>query len=179
MLMRFARLAATLIGGGAFAIAVSAAAPTFWQTATEADFLKGEVEHLAIDPFGRLTLGPMATSVYEASAPFLWATATLPDGTVYVGSGNEGQVFQIDANGRGRVFFDSDELEVHAIAPVPGGGLYVATSPNGKIYKLDASGKSAVFYDPPDPYIWSLAVDRAGTVFAGTGDKGTIYRIAP
>ena len=179
MLTRFARLAATLVGGGALVAAVSAAAPTFWQTATEADFLKGEVEHLAIDPFGRLTLGPMATSVYEASAPFLWATATLPDGTVYVGSGNEGQVFQIDANGRGRVFFDSDELEVHAIAPVPGGGLYVATSPNGKIYKLDASGKSAVFYDPPDPYIWSLAVDRAGTVFAGTGDKGTIYRIAP
>jgi len=179
MLTRFARLAATLVGGGALVAAVSAAAPTFWQTATEADFLKGEVEHLALDPFGRLTLGPMATSIYEASAPFLWATATLPDGTVYVGSGNEGQVFQIDATGRGRVFFDSDELEVHAIAPVPGGGLYVATSPNGKIYKLDASGKGALFYDPPDPYIWSLAVDRAGTVFAGTGDKGTIYRIAP
>ena len=179
MLMRFARLAATLIGGGAFAIAVSAAAPTFWQTATEADFLKGDVEHLAIDPFGRLMLGPMATPVYEASAPFLWATATTADGSVYVGSGNEGQVYQIDASGRGRVFFDSDELEVHALAAVPGGGLYVATSPNGKIYKVDQSGKGAVFYDPPDAYIWSLAIDRAGALFAGTGDKGTIYKITP
>src|SRR5688572_25157055 len=121
MLTRFARLAATLFGCGALAAAVSAASPTFWQTATEADFLRGEVEHLAIDPFGRLTLGPMTTSVYEASAPFLWATATTPDGSVYVGSGNEGQVYHIDANGRGRVFFDSDELEVHAIAPAPGG----------------------------------------------------------
>ena len=158
MLMRFARLAATLIGGGAFAIAVSAAAPTFWQTATEADFLKGDVEHLAIDPFGRLMLGPMATPVYEASAPFLWATATTADGSVYVGSGNEGQVYQIDASGRGRVFFDSDELEVHALAAVPGGGLYVATSPNGKIYKVDAAGKAATFYDPPDAYIWTLSL---------------------
>src|SRR6185436_13126669 len=171
MLTRSTRLAATLIGCAVVAAAVGAASPTFWQTATEADFLKGEVEQLAIDPFGRLTLGPMATPVYEASAPFLWATATTADGSVYVGSGNEGQVYQIDANGRGRVFFDSDELEVHALAPVPGGGLYVATSPNGTIYKVDQAGKGAVFYDPPDAYIWSLAVDRAGALFAGTGDK--------
>jgi outer membrane protein assembly factor BamB len=176
MLMRSARL---LLGCAAVAVAVGASSPSFWQTATEADFLRGEVENLAIDPFGRLTLGPTASPVYEASAPFLWATVTAPDGTIYVGSGNEGQVYAIDAGGRGRVFFDSDELEVHALALVPGGGLYVATSPNGRIYKVDASGKPAVFFDPPDGYIWSLAVDRAGTVYAGTGDKGTIYKIGP
>jgi hypothetical protein len=179
MFTRSIRVAATLLGCAAVAVAAGAAAPSFWQTATEADFLRGDVENLAIDPFGRLTLGPTATTVYEGSAPFLWATATAPDGTLYVGTGNEGQVYQIDANGRGRVFFDSDELEVHALAVVPGGGLYVATSPNGKIYKVDASGKAATFFDPPDAYIWSLAVDRSGTVFAGTGDKGTIYKIAP
>jgi len=179
MLTRWTRLAATLIGCAAAAVAVGAASATFWQTATEADFLRGEVENLAIDPFGRLTLGPSAAPVYEASAPFLWAAATAPDGTLYVGSGNEGQVFKIDANGRGQVFFDSDELEVHALAAAPGGGVYVATSPNGKIYKVDATGKATTFYDPPDAYIWSLAVDRTGTVFAGTGDKGTIYKITP
>jgi sugar lactone lactonase YvrE len=179
MLTRSPRLAATVIGCAAVAVLAGGATPTFWQTATEADFLRGEVENLAIDAFGRLTLGPTASTVYEASAPFLWATVTAPDGTLYVGSGNEGQVYKIDANGRGQVFFDSDELEVHAMAPAPGGGLYVATSPNGKIYKIDASGRATTFYDPPDAYIWSLAVDRSGTVFAGTGDKGTIYRITP
>jgi sugar lactone lactonase YvrE len=179
MFTRSIHLAATLIGCAAVAVAVGAASPSFWQTATEADFLRGEVENLAIDPFGRLTLGPTASPLYEASAPFLWATASTPDGTIYVGSGNEGQVYQIDPSGRGRVFFDSDELEVHALAPVPGGGLYVATSPNGKIYKLDSAGKAATFFDPPDAYIWSLAVDRAGVVYAATGDKGTIYKITP
>jgi hypothetical protein len=179
MFTRRTRLAATLLGCAAVAVAVGAAAPTFWQTATEADFMRGEVENLAIDSFGRLTLGPSATPLYEASAPFLWATATAPDGTLYVGSGNEGQVYQIDASGRGRVFFDSDELEVHALAVAPGGGVYVATSPNGKIYRVDASGKATTFFDPPDAYVWSLAVDRTGTVFAGTGDKGAIYKITP
>ena len=179
LLTRSIRFAATLLGCAAVAAAVGAAAPSFWQTATEADFLRGEVENLAIDPFGRLTLGPSTSPIYDASAPFLWAAAATPDGALYVGSGNEGQVYQIDANGRGRVFFDSDELEVHALAPVAGGGLYVATSPNGKIYKVDAAGKAATFFDPPDAYIWSLAVDRAGIVYAGTGDKGTIYKITP
>jgi hypothetical protein len=159
--------------------ALHAALPTVWQVSTEADFLRGEVENLSIDSYGRLTLGPTSMPVYDSSAPFLWTVVTLPDGSVYAGSGNEGRVFRVDASGKGGVFFDSEELEVHAIVPAPGGGLYVGTSPQGKIYKVDSSGKGTVFFDPEDRYIWSLAVDRSGTVFAGTGDKGVIYKITP
>lgn len=156
-----------------------AALPTFWQVSTEAEFLQGEVENLSIDSYGRLTLGPATTTVYESSAPFLWTLATAPDGSVFVGTGNEGQVFRVDPAGKGAVFFDAEELEVHAIALAPGGGIYAATSPDGKIYKVNAAGSGTVFFDPPDRYIWSLAVDQAGNVFAGTGDKGLIYKIGP
>jgi sugar lactone lactonase YvrE len=156
-----------------------AALPTFWQVSTEAEFLRGEVENLSIDSYGRLTLGPTSTPLYESNAPFLWTVVAAPDGAVYAGSGNEGQVYRIDASGKGGLFFDTEELEVHAIAPAPGGGIFVATSPNGRIYKVDPSGKGAVFFDPADRYIWSLAVDRAGNVFAATGDKGIIYKITP
>jgi sugar lactone lactonase YvrE len=156
-----------------------AALPTFWQVSTEGELLRGEVENLAIDSFGRLTLGPISSTVYDASAPFLWTVVNGPDGSLYAGSGNEGQVYRIDSSGRGTVFFDTDELEVHAIAAAPGGGVYVGTSPDGKIYKVDASGKGGVFFDPGDRYIWSLAVDRSGNVFAATGDKGVIYKITP
>ena len=156
-----------------------AALPTFWQVSTESELLRGEVENLAIDSFGRLTLGPTSATVYDSSAPFLWTVVNAPDGSLYAGSGNEGQVYRIDSSGRGTVFFDTDELEVHAIALAPGGGVYIGTSPDGKIYKVDASGKGAVFFDPADRYIWSLAVDRSGNVFAATGDKGVIYKITP
>jgi len=159
--------------------AVHAALPTFWQVSTEADFLRGDVENLAIDSFGRLMLGPTSTSIYDSSAPFLWTVVTGPDGSIYTGSGNEGVVYKVDPSGRGSTFFDAEELEVHALALVPGGGLYVGTSPDGKIYKVDPSGKSTVFFDPGDRYIWSLLVDRAGNVFAATGDKGVIYKITP
>jgi hypothetical protein len=156
-----------------------AALPTFWQVSTEAEFLRGEVENLSIDTYGRLTLGPTSTPLYESNAPFLWTVITAPDGSVYAGSGNEGQVFRIDSSGKGALFFDSEELEVHAIAAAPGGGIFVGTAPNGKIYKIDPAGKSTVFFDPPDRYIWSLAIDRDGNVFAATGDKGVIYKISP
>jgi hypothetical protein len=156
-----------------------AALPTFWQVSNENEFLQGEVENLSIDAYGRLTLGPASSVVHESSAPFLWTLVGAPDGSFFVGSGNEGQVHRVDANGTSAVFFDADELEVHAIALAPGGGIYAATSPDGKIYKVDGPGKSTVFFDPPDKYIWSLLVDAAGNVFAGTGDKGVIYKIAP
>ena len=98
---------------------------------------------------------------------------------MFVGTGNEGKVFRVDQQGKGTVFFDAPELEVHALAAAPNGGLYVATSPDGRIYKVDRDGKETVFFDPDDKYIWSLAVDSKGTVFAGTGEKGVIYKIAP
>ena len=179
MLQRFTHVLAATIVVCVAATAVHAALPTFWQVSTEAEFLQGEVENLSIDSYGRLTLGPTAAPAYESSAPFLWTLVNAPDGSVFAGSGNEGQVYCVDANGRGTVFFDAEELEVHAIALAPGGGIYVGTSPEGKIYKVDAAGRGTVFFDPPDKYIWSLAVDPAGNVFAGTGDKGVIYKVAP
>jgi hypothetical protein len=163
---------------GAATTGLHAALPTFWQVSTEDEFLQGEVENLSVDAYGRVTLGPTATPAYESSAPFLWTLVSGPDGSLFVGSGNEGQVYRIDAGGKGSVFFDAEELEVHAIAPAPRGGVYVATSPEGKIYKVDSDGKATVFFDPDDKYIWSLAVDPAGNVFVGTGDKGIVYKVS-
>ena len=175
--MTVRRLALTALLVAWTGIAAFAALPTFWQTSTEPEFLRGEFENLSIDSFGRLTLGPTTTTLHESSAPFLWTLLTAQDGAIYAGTGNDGQVYRIDPSGKAAVFFDAEELEVHAVAPAPNGGLYVGTSPDGKIYRVDATGRSTVFFDPPDRYIWSLVVDRNNNVFAGTGDKGVIYRI--
>src|SRR6202163_3100058 len=158
-------------------VSMHASSSKFFQAATQPEFLKGDVENLSIDNQGRLMLGPAAELVYETSAPFLWSVSAGSDGSLFVGTGNEGKVFRIDQQGKGSIFFDAPELEVHALAPAPNGGLYVATSPDGRIYKVDRDGKDTVFFDPDDKYIWSLAVDSKGNVFAGTGEKGVIYKI--
>ena len=163
----------------ASAATLVASKPVFWQTATLNDFLRGEVENLSIDGHGRLVLGPATELVAETTSPFLWAMIVAPDGSIYVGSGNEGKVFKVDTAGRVSTFLDTAELEVHALALAPDGSLFAATSPEGRIYKIDRSGKGAPFFDPDDKYIWSLALDARGYVYAGTGEKGLIYKIAP
>ena len=158
---------------------LSVRGPGFWQAATQADFLRGEVDQLSIDEHGRLTLGPELTRVHDAAAPFVWTALAGADGALFLGTGNDGKVIKVDKGGQASVFYDSTEMEVHALAAAPGGGLFAATSPDGRIYKLDAKGQATPFFDPDDKYIWSLAVDRDGNVFAGTGDKGTVYKITP
>jgi hypothetical protein len=176
---RFARLA----GGAALAAAawvgVAAAAPTFWTVATQAEFLKGDVQDLSIDSDGRVLLGPTATLLAETAAPFLWRLVPGPDGAIFAGSGNEGRVLKVARDGTLTTFFDSSELEVHALAAAPGGGLYVGTSPDGRIYHVAADGASRTFYEPGARYIWSIVVDGKGNVYAATGDKGVIHRIGP
>ena len=162
-----------------FAATSLSASPGFWQAATQADFLKGDVDQLSIDEHGRLTLGPELTRVHDAAAPFVWTVVPGADGAWFLGTGNDGKVIKVDRNGQGSLFYDSTEMEVHALAAAPDGALYVGTSPDGRIYRVDAKGQATTFFDPDDKYIWSLVVDRDGNVFAGTGDKGTVYKITP
>src|SRR6185369_14139565 len=160
-------------------VSVHGSTQKFFQAATQSEFLKGDVENVSIDSQGQLTLGPATELVYETSAPFLWSMVSAPDGTLFIGTGNEGKVFRVDPQGKGSLFFDTAELEAHALALAPGGELYVGTSPDGRIYKVDRSGKGTTFFSGEDKYIWALAVDGKGNVFAGTGDKGVIHKITP
>jgi hypothetical protein len=161
------------------ATVLQASTPRFWLTSTQADLLKGQVERLSIDEQGRLVPGPAVSTVFEATGPFLWTIVAGADGTLYAGGGNDGRVWRIDRQGKGAVFFDAPELEVHAVAAAADGTVYVGTSPDGKVYKVDAQGKSAVFFDPEDKYIWALAFDPAGRLLVATGDKGVVYRVGP
>lgn len=157
--------------------AVRTAKPTFWTVSTQADFLKGEVDALSIDSIGRLTLGPATALMAETTAPALWAIEPAAGGGYWLGSGNDGRVLRVDASGAVTTFFDSPELQVHALATGPGGSLYAATSPDGKIYRLAPDGTASVAFDPDDTYIWSLAMGPGGELYAGTGEKGLIYRL--
>jgi hypothetical protein len=158
---------------------VHGAGARFWEVGTLNDFLKGDATSLSVDLHGRLVLGPALTELADTASPVLWCGIEGSDGDIYLGSGNDGRVLKVSRDGTSRVFFDSNELEVHALARAPGGGLYVGTSPDGRIYKVDSTGKSTEFFDPDEKYIWALAVAPDGAVFAATGDKGLIYRITP
>ena len=174
----FLRSAATALSVLCLTALVSAGGARFWEVATLADFLEGDVTNLSIDQHGRLTLGPELTAIADANLPYLWSAVPQAGGALLLGSGNEGQVIRIAADGTRTVFYDSAELEAHALAAAPKGGFYVGTSPDGRIYHVDNSGKARTFFDPEDKYVWALVVGEDGEVYAATGDRGRIYRIS-
>src|SRR5262245_39800453 len=79
---RRAGLAAAAATLAASVISLHASSPKFFQAATQLEFLKGDIENLSVDNRGRLTLGPATELVYETAAPFLWAIAPAPDGSL-------------------------------------------------------------------------------------------------
>jgi len=146
------------------AVSLHASSPKFFQAATQAEFLRGDVQNLSVDNRGQLTLGLATELIYETAAPFLWSLVPGPDGALFIGTGNEGRVFKVDAQGKGTPFFDAAELEAHALTAGPDGSLFVASSPDGTIYKVDRNGASTPFFDPDDKYIWALTLDFKGNL---------------
>ena len=158
-------------------VLLQAASPVFWRVATQAELLRGEAENVSIDADGRLTLGPRTELLYEAPAPFLWSMARA-GGALWIGSGNDGRVLRVTADGEAATVFEAAEQMVHAIAAGSDGRVLAGTSPDGALYRLDGDAPEMIF-DPEDRYIWAVGVADSGDVFVATGDQGRIYRIPP
>jgi hypothetical protein len=168
----FVVIALTLIAGRA-----AASTPVYFELGTKTDIEKGNASGISIADNGTLALAPMFESVYDTQQTYVWSSVADAKGTVYLGTGHEGRVYEVPASGSGKLLLDTEELDVTALAIDPSSGaLFVGTSPNGKIYRVTPDGKSTVYFDPEDKYIWSLAF-RDGVLYAGTGEKGIIYRI--
>lgn len=158
------------------ALAALAAQPQFWKIEGARDFLEGELEGLSVDSEGRMRLAPSLRMLHDTEAPTIWCLARDAKGAIYAGTGNDGKIFRIEG-GKGALFYDASELEVHALAAGPDGKLYAATSPDGKVYAIDAAGKAESFYDPPDKYIWALAFDKQGNLLVATGAEAKLHRV--
>jgi hypothetical protein len=162
----------------ALALPLGAAQPQFWKIEGARDFLDGDTKGLSVDSEGRVRLAPATRLLHDPEAPNVWCLAHDAKGTLYAGTGNDGKVFKVEA-GKGSLFFDAAELEVHALAVGPDGRVYVGTAPSGKVYAVEPGGRATTFFDPPEKYIWALLFDKAGNLLVATGAEGKIYRVDP
>ena len=161
----------------AAATTVTASSPVFWQVSTQAEFLRGEVDALSVDDEGRLRLGPATDTVLETPEPALWSLARAADGALWMGSGTDGRLYRLGADGTGTVVLDADELDVHALAADREGGVYAGTSPGGRVYRVTAAGEATVVFDPEETYIWALALDGDDALHVATGNPARVYRL--
>ena len=158
-------------------VPVLAGEPIVWNIGTRAELLKGEARGVSISDTGLLSLAPEAVQVFNTEQAYVWSSAIDSAGNIYLGTGHDGKLFRVGADGKGALLFKAAELDVTAVAIAKDGSVFAATSPDGKVYRVTADGKSEVYFDPPDKYIWSLAILNDGSLAVGTGDNGKLYRV--
>jgi hypothetical protein len=151
--------------------------PTVWTVDSRAEVLRGDAKGVSISDTGAIVLAPKLTEVFSTGQSYVWSSVADAQGNVYLGTGNDGKVFKVDATGKGTLFYDSNELDVAALAIGKDGAVYAGTSPDGKVYRITQDGKAEVYFDPGDKYIWSLAVMADGSLAVGTGENGKLYKV--
>src|SRR5256885_14114 len=156
---------------------MQAGQPAVWETSGRIELLKGDARGVSISDTGVLMLAPKLTELFNTQQTYIWSSALDNQGNVFLGTGHDGRIYRIPANGAGALLYDAAELDVTALAVGRDGVLFAGTSPDGKVYRISAEGKADVYFDPGDKYIWSLAVMPDGSVAVGTGDNGKLYRV--
>src|SRR5258705_9575601 len=84
--------------------------PVLWETSGRADLLKGDARGVSISDTGMLMLAPRLTEVYNTEPAFVCASTVDAQGNVYLGTGHDGKIFKVSADGRGALFYDAAEL---------------------------------------------------------------------
>jgi sugar lactone lactonase YvrE len=159
-------------------VKAQAGGPVVWETDSRSQLLSGESRGVSVTDTGALMLAPRFTQVFDTEQAYVWSSAADPAGNVYLGTGHDGRIFRVTADGKGALLYDAVELDVTALVVGRDGALYAGTSPDGKVYRVTSDGKAEVYFDPPDKYIWSLAVMPDGALAIGTGDTGKLYRVS-
>jgi hypothetical protein len=150
--------------------------PEAWRISSIEDFLAGENEGFAITATGALIPGPSVRRLAELTDPFVFSQTTGPDGSIYLGTGNDGRVYRF-RDGTAEVLFEAEEPQVYALA-MAGNTLFAATSPNGKIYRIDTrSGAAEAWADPEEAYLWQMVALDDGSLVVATGLEGRLLRI--
>lgn len=160
-----------------FCSSLYAGGPSVWSVNSRADVLKGDAHGVSIASDGTITLAPGLTEVFKTEQSYIWSSVVDAKGNIFLGTGGDGKIFKVDANGKGTLLTDLSELNVTALVVGKDGELFAGTSPDGKVYKIDSNGKADVYFAPKEKYIWSLAILADGSLAVATGDGGKLYKV--
>ena len=111
-----------------------------WDQTKYDDFEHGTAHGVAISSNGSLTLAPSFTALYTSPSTYIWDIASDSQGNIYAAAGSPARVYKITPDGKARIIFAPQELQVQALAVDKSGAIYAATSPDGKVYKIVHGG---------------------------------------
>ena len=159
----------------------SAVNTSLWEQKNRADFEAGKPKDLSLTSTGDVMLSPKIDSFTKLKETQVWALVEDSAGNLYAGTGNEGKIYKIAADGdTAELYYNSPEVTIYSLAIGPDNALYAGTGPDGLIYKItDATTPPTTLLNEGDKYVWALKFDDAGNLYAATGTDGKIYKITP
>ncbi len=159
----------------------SAVTTSLWEQHQRTHFEAGEIKDISVTSKGDASLSFKIDGFSKIDEARIWALAEDSEGNVYAGTGNEGKIYKISADGNtSTLYYNSPEVEIYSLAIGPDDTLYAGTGPDGLIYKItDQNTPPQTILNKGDKYVWAMHLDEAGNLYAVTGTEGKVYKITP
>ncbi len=143
-----------------------------------ADFKGGDLKGVSVDSAGHVRAGFNLGAVPVSQGTAIWAALPLRDGSVLLGTGNEGKLLKL-AGGAVSVLAETKALVITSMVEAAGGAVVLGTLPDGKVMKWD-HGKLVDWVTlKGTEHVWQVAYDeKKKAIFAATGPEGKLYRIS-
>jgi hypothetical protein len=139
------------------------------------DFLRGELEGLAVDPAGQLVMAHVVGERWETEGLYVWCLAQDERGRLLAGTGDGGLVYRQDGD-RLQVWARTSSLEILCLLPL-GEETLAGSSPDGMVYRINQAGRAEVALELEEQSVWALALgSRRGSWLAGVGPGARLVR---
>lgn len=151
---------------------------------TERHLSNEHIFAMAMDAAGRLLAGisgekcklcrfqaeQMETIFEPNDAKYIFAIVTDSTGNIFLGTGPQGKVYQLDPQGReAKLLYDCLDNNILSLSVGPDGFVYAGSDERGLVYKIDPRTKTAtVLYDSDQPEVTALLL--ASGLISGQGD---------
>ena len=163
-------MATTLI----FTSIASAVTTSLWEQHRSSDFEAGEIKNISVSSQGDVRLSLKIEDFSEVKEAQVWALAEDSEGNIYAGTGNEGKIYKISADGKtSELYYDSPEVTIFSLVVGADDTLYAGTGPDGLVYKItDEKTPPETILSEGDKYVWAMHLDDDGNLYAATGTEG-------
>ncbi|HTM46342.1 MAG TPA: hypothetical protein VL137_15385, partial [Polyangiaceae bacterium] len=142
------------------------------------DFKGGELQGVSVDSNGKLRAGFNLGSVPLADATSIWSALVQKDGSVLLGTGDEGRLYKY-ANGNTTLLAEAKGMTLSALAEAFGGNVIVGSIASGTLMRWQGGKLSDFSKLPGVDHVYCLAYDaKAKVLYAGTGPEGKLFRIS-
>ncbi|HTJ84226.1 MAG TPA: hypothetical protein VL400_21045 [Polyangiaceae bacterium] len=179
---RLAISSALALALGLVSASAGAVGTRTFDLSTYEDLSAGDLAGVSVDSRGNVRAGWTLGKTPIAEGQSAWASVVLPDGTVLVGTGNEGKIVKV-SGAKSEVVATTGQMAASAMAIAWNGDVIVGTFPNGKLYRLPKGGgnggaaKEFATLEGAE-YVWALAFDeKSKSLYAATGPDGKVLRI--